>query len=101
MARLARFKIKDDEAWYHVHSHVSGVKGEYLLQKPLCQRYMIDLIKHFSEVYMCRVAAFNIMGNHYHIVLKFDKYRKLSKDELVERASILYPNSVSMLKTVG
>ena len=98
MARLARFKINDDEAWYHIHSRVSGVKGEYLLQKPLCQRQMIDLIKHFSEVYMCQVAAFNIMGNHYHLVVKFDKFKKLSKDELLGRASILYPNSEKWLK---
>jgi len=29
MARLARFKISDQEAWYHVHSRITGIKGKY------------------------------------------------------------------------
>ena len=38
------------------------------------------------------------MGNHYHIVLKFDIPRKLPKEELWERALLLYPNSKRYLK---
>jgi len=98
VARLARFKIHDDEAWYHVHSKVSGVKGEYLLEKPLCQRTLIDLFNHFSQAYLCDVASFCVMGNHYHLVLRFDSPRKLDHQELLQRALILYPNSKKFLK---
>ena len=47
MSRLARFKIRDNEAWYHVYSRMAAMKGEYLLENPLCQRQLIDMIKHF------------------------------------------------------
>ena len=99
MSRLARFKIRDNEAWYHVYSRMAAMKGEYLLENPLCQRQLIDMIKHFSKVYVCEVASFCVMGNHYHLVVKFEKERELSRDELIDRACILYPNSVSVLKT--
>ena len=98
MARLARFKINDDEAWYHIHSKVSGVKGEYLLGKSLCQRTLIGFFSHFSQAYMCDVASFCVMGNHYHLVLRFDSPRKLDHQELFQRALILYPNSKKILR---
>jgi hypothetical protein len=33
------------------------------------------------------------MGNHYHLVVRFDELKELNRDELYRRASILYPNS--------
>jgi putative transposase len=97
MARMARFKVNDDPSWYHVHSRTSGIRGDYPLQNPLCQRKMVGLIKHFSKVYVCQVAAFCLMGNHYHLVINFNDERELSHDELMKRAQILYPNSINTL----
>ena len=51
MSRLARFKIRDNEAWYHVYSRMAAMKGEYLLENPLCQRQLIDMIKHCTKQY--------------------------------------------------
>ena len=99
MARLARFKMKEDESWYHVYSRASGEEVNYPLKDRLCQRKMIEIIKHFTEAYMCEVGAFCIMGNHYHIVLRFASFRKLSREELIERAVIFYPNSSKWLKS--
>jgi REP element-mobilizing transposase RayT len=58
---------------------------------------MVGLIKHFSRAYVCRVAAFCVMGNHYHLVINFETKYKLSSDELMQRALILYPNSKNVL----
>jgi REP element-mobilizing transposase RayT len=98
MARMARLKIFGDEAWYHVHCRIAGRKGSYPLLNPLCQRKMSGLIKFLSRVYCCEVAAFCVMGNHYHLVIKFHMPLKLEKEELYRRALILYPKSEQFLK---
>ena len=54
---------------------------------------MIDLLKAYGAVYRCDIAAFSVMGNHYHLVVRFQDFRELSQDELMEIALLLYPNS--------
>jgi len=98
MARMSRLKIIGDEAWYHVHCRIAGRKGSYPLLNSLCQRKMIELIKSLSNVYCCEIAAFCVMGNHYHLVIKFKAPEKLSKGDLLRRALLLYPKSEKFLK---
>jgi putative transposase len=98
MARMARLKITGDEAWYHVHCRIAGRKGSYPLMNPLCQRKMTGLIQFLSSIYCCEVAAFCIMGNHYHLVIKFLAPQTLEREELLRRALLLYPRSVRYLK---
>ena len=99
MARMRRLKVEDgEEGWYHVYSRAACEKGVYPLDKDICRRKFISLIKYYSRAYFCEIAAFCIMGNHYHMVLKFEVSRELSKDELWERALMLYPNSKQYLK---
>jgi REP element-mobilizing transposase RayT len=57
----------------------------------MARRRLIETIKHFSNIYFCQVAAFSVMGNHYHLVLKFEAEREVGHDELRARARIMYP----------
>ena len=98
MARMARLKISGDEAWYHVHCRIAGHKDSYPLMKSLCQRRMTDLIRFLCGVYCCEIAAFCVMGNHYHMVVKFNKFKRLGKEELYRRALQLYPKSGKYLR---
>jgi putative transposase len=98
MVRMRRLKVEDGEGWYHVYSRAACEKGVYPLEKELCRRKFISLMQYYSRAYFCDIAAFCIMGNHYHTVLKFDTPRKLSKEELWQRALLLYPNSKKYLK---
>ncbi len=95
MARMARFKISEEEAWYHVHSRTAGVKGEYVLSKPLARKRLLDLIEHYSRAYFCGVASVTVMGNHWHGIFRFDEPREVSEEELLERAQLLYPSEQS------
>ena len=97
MARMARFKVSQQEAWYHLYSRICGSKDDYPLMEPSSRKRLIDLIHHYSSVYFCEVSTFCIMGNHYHLVLKFDKPFEVEADELKRRASILYPQSAATL----
>ena len=98
MARQARLKVSGEMAWYHVYASVAAVRGEYPLQKPLCREQLMNLLKFYASGYCCDVAALCLMGNHWHAILRFEKPRKLSKAELMERALRLYPRSEDKLK---
>ena len=65
MARVARFKVSNQDAWYHLHSRIAGCRGEYPLSEKLPTRKLIELIEHFSKIYFCSVAAFSVMGSHF------------------------------------
>jgi len=95
MVRLARLKLDDQDAWYHIHSRVAGVRGEYPLEDPAAQRKLIEMLQHFSRVYFCDVASFCVMGNHYHVVARFSKPGQVERKELEQRARLLYPSEVS------
>ena len=95
MARTARFKVEGQEVFYHVYSRVAGSKGEYPLEEKAAQRELIHVINHYAKAYFCEVAAFSVMGNHYHAVLKFEEPRQVSREELMARAKILYPSTES------
>ena len=97
MARMARIKVDGEAAAYHLYGRVCGCPGEYPLSKPLCRKTLMDMIKHYSSAYGCQVAALNVMGTHYHMVVQFEAYRVLSPEELRARALLLYPNSQEAL----
>ena len=98
MARMRRLKVVDGEGWYHVYSRAACEKDVYPLEKELCRRQFITLIKYYSRAYFCDIAAFCVMGNHYHLVLKFEVPCKLTPEELWRRALMLYPHSRKYLK---
>jgi putative transposase len=98
MARMARLKLTGTAAWYHVHCRTAGHKGSYPLMNVLCQRKMTALLKFLSGVYCCEIAAFCVMGNHYHLIIKFNRARRLDKAELFRRALLLYPKSEKYLR---
>ena len=95
MARVARIKYSDRDSWYHLHSRVAGHRGDYPLLTGMARRRLIDTIEHFSRVYFCEVGAFSVMGNHYHLVVRFEAEREVSREELRARARIMYPNKAS------
>lgn len=91
MARVARLKFSGQDGWYHIHSRVAGCRGEYPLSSPAATRRLIEMIEHFSRVYFCEVAGFCVMGNHYHLIVRFDGERPVDREELLARARIMYP----------
>ncbi len=95
MARLSRFKVTEEDAWYHLYSRVAGVRDDYVLSNALVQRKLIDMIQHFSSAYYCQVASYSIMGSHYHLIAHFEAPREIDFAELQRRAAILYPSESS------
>ena len=98
MARSARIKSENNQAWYHLHNRMAGSRMEMPFEERGVREKLIEVIKLYANAYFCKVSAFCIMGNHYHIVANFEKYMKLSKAELKERAALIYPDETTCTK---
>ncbi len=91
MARIARIKFPHQRTWYHICCRVVARDGEFPLADPTAARALIATIRRYASVYFCRIAAFCVMGNHYHLVIRFDPERPVDRDELYSRARAMYP----------
>lgn len=91
MARRARIKaMESGDVFYHLYSRVAGEQGYYPLASKESKRKLVGLLKHYQSIYQMNVAGFCIMGNHYHLVVEFEDYRELSRDELYKIACKMY-----------
>lgn len=90
MPRLPRLKVEDDTGWYHLWNAATGPKRAFPLQDDLVRSEFIRLLKFYAHIYFCGVAAFQVMGSHFHLVMRFDQPRPVSKKELERRAFALY-----------
>lgn len=97
MARLPRLKAANG-AFYHLYARVSGYEGYYPLADDEVRRRLIDDIKLYTDIYKVEVAGFNIMGNHYHLVVRFEEFRNLDKSELKKIALKLYKTRPEVIK---
>jgi REP element-mobilizing transposase RayT len=92
MARRARNLRLDQEGRYHIRAQVAGPSGYYPLQEADNALQLVALLRHYTRLYFCSVLAFSIMGSHYHLVCRFEPFRRLSRQELLERAAAFYPD---------
>ncbi|HRR26101.1 MAG TPA: hypothetical protein P5300_05335, partial [Acidobacteriota bacterium] len=84
MARRARNLRLDQEGRYHIRAQVAGPSGYYPLQEADNALQLVALLRHYTRLYFCSVLAFSIMGSHYHLVCRFEPFRQLSRQELLE-----------------
>jgi putative transposase len=95
MPRDRRAKVESGDAFYHIFCKVAGPKADYypLTDDPAKRDKFIQLLNHFSQAYYCQLITYCVMGNHYHIVIRFDQSSQKTRQDLEARASLLYPNN--------
>ena len=89
MARTARHK-STEAAYYHLTNRVTGDPDWFPFEDRQARRKLLDMMLFYINVYRCRLAAFQIMDNHYHLIVHFEKPRPLSRQELKKSAVELY-----------
>ena len=99
MARTARHK-SSEAAFYHLTNRVAGEPDWFPFEDREASRKLLDMMLFYVNVYRCRLAAFQIMGNHFHFIVHFEKPRPLSREELEESAGKLYGRKAEV-KTGG
>jgi putative transposase len=92
MARLPRGIELDKEGRYHIRCQVAGpLEGFYPLHNPEEAAELERIIKHYTKLYYCTPTAFGLTGNHYHLPVEFEAYRKMPQEELQALAECFYP----------
>jgi hypothetical protein len=89
MPRLARHKSQTS-AFYHLYNRVAGDPQYFPFQKRSHARKFLSLFEFYLRLYSCRLAAFELMGNHYHSVVYFEPFHDLSRAELEQRARLRF-----------
>lgn len=100
MPRTARLRLDTSEGWYHLYCRtVGGKKDDFPLTITReSAEIFIAYLKHFANAYYCEISAFCVMGNHYHLVMRFDEPKKRKRSDLRDRAALLYPNTFEQTK---
>jgi hypothetical protein len=89
MPRLARQKSETD-TFYHLFNRVAGNPKYFPFAKRRNASRFLALFEFYIRLYFCRMASFQLMGNHYHSIVHFESFRKLSRDELEQRARLRF-----------
>jgi hypothetical protein len=71
-------------------NRVAGDPTDYPLGIRRNARRFVSLFEYYLRLYFCQTASFKLMGNHYHAVLYFECFRRLSREELEERARLRF-----------
>ena len=89
MPRTARQK-SSDSAFYHLLNRVAGEATDFPLQRPRVARRFLALLEFYLRLYCCRLASFQLLGNHYHAVVHFPAFRRLDPQQLQQRARLRF-----------
>lgn len=90
MSRAARLTITDKPTWYFLHTRTKPTIKKGALNEPDCGDKLLSIIALYSTVYECELAGVFISKYHYVLVVKFQKYRKLSQKILLDKIKMVY-----------
>jgi hypothetical protein len=89
MPRIRRHKSQQS-TFYHLYNRVAGDPNDHPFQDPVAAQKFLSLCETYLDLYFCCLAAFELMGNHYHLVVFVEQFRELSWRELKQRARLRF-----------
>jgi hypothetical protein len=89
MPRTRRHKSQQS-TFYHLYNRVAGDPNDHPFQDPVAAKKFLSLCETYLDLYFCCLAAFELMGNHYHLVVFVEQFRELSWRELKQRARLRF-----------
>ncbi len=89
MPRSARHK-SSEAATYHLMTRVAGSPRFFPLQSPRARGKLTETIRLYVSAYRCRMVGFEVLDNHYHLIVRFEKFRDLTPLQLDQAAAGLY-----------
>jgi REP element-mobilizing transposase RayT len=89
MPRSPRHK-SSHSTFYHLLNRVAGDPAYFPFRKPSVARRFLSFFEFYLRLYFCRLASFELMGNHYHSVVHFEQFRTLDREQLEDRARLRF-----------
>lgn len=87
MARVARRNIVTSEGgFFHVLNRVAGSPTWFPFKKARVRRQWIGRLERCIRSFCVEAAGFTLMGNHFHLLVFVERFRKLAREELEEFA---------------
>ena len=87
MSRTARHKSLES-TFYHLYNRVSGSPKYFPFRNPRVSRKFMQVLKFYLRLYDLKLIAFQLMGNHYHMIIFIETFQVLSRPELERRARL-------------
>lgn len=96
--RQLRLKPDYQDSWHHVYNRIAGLPNEFPFGK-VEKAMFIRILMRLSRLYTIRILAFQVMSNHFHLLIQTPKDIP-SPEETCKRYAefhhhlrVLYPNS--------
>jgi putative transposase len=86
--RQARIRPEDTDTFMHVFNRVTGPVGDYPFGRPEKERF-INLMRDLTRLFTIEVIAYELMGNHFHILCHIPG-TCLSQEDAVARFNRYY-----------
>lgn len=83
MPRSYRIKIDQEDTWYHCYNRTAGTSEDRSFDDADKEKF-IRLLKRVSILYGVRIVAYQVMSNHYHLLVNAPK-DMLSPGEMCRR----------------
>jgi len=71
-------------------NRVAGHPRYFPFHRRRVARKFLSLFEFYLRLYFCRLASFQLMGNHYHAVVHFEQFHPLDRCELQRRARLRF-----------
>ena len=66
--RQPRLKPDYQDTWHHAYNRIAGCPGDFPFGSPEKERF-IRILQKLSRLYTVRVLAYQVMSNHFHLLL--------------------------------
>ncbi len=66
--RQPRIKLDDQNTWHHCYNRVVGISADRPFGKSEKEQF-VRILKRVSRLYTVRVVAYQVMSNHFHLLL--------------------------------
>lgn len=80
---MPRLKPTDHDTWHHCYNRIAGTADE-LPFGPSEKEYFIRLLRRLAKLYCIRIASYQVMSNHFHLLL-YAPAREPTPDDTASR----------------
>lgn len=85
---MCRLTFDESDTWYHCYNRVAGTSRDRPFREADREQF-IRILKRVAAFYAVRVVAFQVMSNHYHLLVQAPE-AKLDPEEVCRRYEVFH-----------